>query len=94
MVEEERVREIVKEEFLKQRLAGIKAEVKGWYYHLIIYLVVNVSFSVYVLITGGFFWPVFPIIFWGAGLAVHCIGVFGERKRVSKEVEVLKKSKK
>jgi len=50
MAEEERVREIVKEEFLKQRLEEIKAAVKGWYYHLIIYLVVNVASSVYVLI--------------------------------------------
>jgi len=56
--------------------------------------VVNEVFSAYVLLTGGFFWPVFPIIFWGAGLTVHYIGVFGERKRVSKEMKTLRKSKK
>ena len=94
MAEEERTREIVKEEILKQRLEGIKASVRGWYYHLIVYLVVNGVCSAYVLLKGDFFWPIFPIIFWGAGLAVHCIGVFGERRRLSKEAEVLKKPKK
>ncbi|MCD6232665.1 2TM domain-containing protein [Candidatus Aerophobetes bacterium] len=54
---------------------------------------VNGVFSAYVLLTGGFFWPVFPIIFWGAGLTVHYIGVFGERKRVSKEMKTLRKPK-
>jgi len=43
---------------------------------------------------GEFFWPVFPIIFWGGGLAVHCIGVFGERRRLSREMEALKKPEK
>lgn len=93
-INEERVREIVKEEILKERLERAKAEVAHWYIHLVVYLVVNGAFSAYVLLTGGFFWPIFPIIFWGGGVVIHCIGVFGERRRLSKEVEALKKPKK
>jgi len=92
-INEGRVREIVKEEILKERLERAKAGVRGWYYHLVIYLVINGAFSAYVLLTGRFFWPVFPIIFWGGGVILHAIGVFGEKRRVSREVEALKKPK-
>jgi hypothetical protein len=63
------------------------------YFNEVVYLVVNGSFSAYVLLTRGFFWPVFPIIFWGGGLVIHCIAAFGERRRISRQVEVLKKPK-
>ena len=84
---------MVREEILKQRLEEIKAAIRGWYYHLIIYLVINSAFSAYVLLKGEFFWPIFPIIFWGGGLALHGIGVFGEKKGLTRGMEALKKEK-
>ncbi len=91
MAQKEEIKKIVREEILKQKLEGSKGAIKSWYYHLIIYLVVNIVSSVYVLISGGFFWPVFPIIFWGAGILAHLIGVLGERKSVQKQLKALKK---
>ena len=55
MAEEEKIRKIAREEILKQRLEEIKAAIRGWYYHLIIYLVINGAFSAYVLLKGEFF---------------------------------------
>ena len=77
MMDEARVREIAREEALRIRLASTKGEKKGWYYHLTIYIIVNAIFSVYALAVGDPFWPIYPIVFWGAGVSVHGVGVFG-----------------
>ena len=50
--------------------------------HLVAYLVVSAWFVVMWAITWamtgfGYFWPIFPIIGWGAGVAVHGYGVYG-----------------
>ncbi|RLE11106.1 histidine kinase [Candidatus Aerophobetes bacterium] len=94
MAEEEKIRKIAREEILKQRLEEIKAAIRGWYYHLIIYLVINGAFSAYVLLKGEFFWPIYSIIFWGGGLVLHGIGVFGEKKILTRGMETLKRDKK
>jgi len=54
------------------------AERRGFVPHLIIYLVTNAGLAFVWLATGGdsFFWPVFPILFWGAGLLAHAWSAF------------------
>jgi len=60
---------------------------------LIIYLVINGAISAYVLLKGEFFWPIFPIVFWGGGVTLHGMAVFGEKKRLTRGMKSLKKEK-
>lgn len=49
-------------------------ERRGFVPHFIVYLVVNAGLVlVWAMTIGpdGFFWPVFPIVFWGVGIAMH-----------------------
>jgi len=53
-------------------------EIKGFYLHLIAFIVVNTVLLVINLITSPeYLWFVWPIIGWGVGLLVHAITVFG-----------------
>lgn len=46
--------------------------------HLLVYLLVNTSLVVIWMLTGsgGFFWPVFPIVFWGIGVVMNVWDVY------------------
>ena len=89
-MEEESIRRLVREEILERELRRINSAYKGFYIHLAIYCIVNAAFSVFVLLRGGFFWPIYPIVFWGAGVLVHfsCLSV--AKKSVESELESLK----
>lgn len=41
--------------------------------HVLVYLLVNAALVVIWMITdsGGFFWPIFPIVFWGIGVVMN-----------------------
>jgi 2TM domain len=53
--------------------------------HLFIYATVNAMLVVVWAVTGaGFFWPVFPILGWGVGVAANAWDVYG-RKPISEE---------
>lgn len=63
----------------------------GFRWHLPVYLLVNGGF---VLIwwyngTESFFWPVFPMLFWGIGLVAHYLGAYGTmgRRWIERETE-------
>ncbi len=81
-------------EQLARRRAGAKL---GWYTHAAVYVVVNlVVFGMSRYGFGQRAWSVFPLLGWGAGLALHGISVFvlgngsGLRERmVQKERERL-----
>lgn len=46
--------------------------------HLMMYVLVNASLVVIWAVTGtSFFWPIFPILGWGIGLAAHAWDAFG-----------------
>lgn len=48
--------------------------------HLVVYLVVNAMLiGIWAVTGGGFFWPIFAILGWGIGLAMHAYGVYGEK---------------
>jgi len=53
--------------------------------HVFIYVAVNAMLVVVWAITGGgFFWPIFPILGWGVGVAANAWDVYG-RKPISED---------
>ncbi len=60
--------------------------------HVVGYLAVN-GFLVLVWVMTGmpFFWPIFPIVFWGVGLGAHAWHVFGHHdfseERIQREID-------
>ncbi|HEY1285016.1 MAG TPA: 2TM domain-containing protein [Solirubrobacterales bacterium] len=53
--------------------------------HVFIYVAVNALLVVIWAVTGaGFFWPVFPILGWGVGVAANAYDVYG-RHPISEE---------
>ncbi len=49
----------------------------GFRWHLVIYVVVNLGLVLIWYFAGdGFPWPVFPLVFWGIGLASHYVGAY------------------
>lgn len=56
--------------------------------HLVAYLVINALFVVLWALSGiGYFWPIFPIVGWGAGVAVHGYCVYGGNKVTEAQIE-------
>jgi len=63
-------------------------EIKGFYSHLLTYVLVNVALLVLNLITSPeslwFYWPLFG---WGVGVLAHAASVFGPRRLWGQELE-------
>ena len=52
-------------------------ELKGFYLHGAIYAIVNVGLVfVYAFSSAAGFWPIWPILGWGVGLATHGLATF------------------
>jgi hypothetical protein len=53
-------------------------ERRGFIPHVIFFLVVNAGLVVIWVMNGanGMFWPIFPLLFWGAGLLMHAWSAF------------------
>ena len=52
--------------------------------HLVMYVLVNAMLVVIWAVTdSGFFWPIFPIVGWGIGLALHAWSIFGSNPMTS-----------
>jgi hypothetical protein len=59
-----------------QRARQRVEELRGFYVHLLVFVLVNAGLFVLDMVSSGgtwFFWPLFG---WGIGLAVHAISVF------------------
>lgn len=53
-------------------------EIKGFYIHLITYILVNAVLVVINLLTSPeYYWFIWPLMGWGVGLIIHAISVFG-----------------
>ena len=50
-------------------------ELKGFYWHLAIYLIVNTLLLIHDYNTGGNYWFYWPLLGWGFGLASHGFSV-------------------
>ncbi len=53
--------------------------------HARAYVVVNLLLIGVWALTGGLFWPVFPILGWGIGLSAHAWATYGHWKPFSEE---------
>ena len=53
-------------------------EIRSFYLHFVIYLLVNAGLVVLNLLTSPeYFWFIWPILGWGIGLLIHGVTVFG-----------------
>ncbi len=63
-------------------------ELKGFYSHLIVYIVIITFLAVVnFFTTPGFWWFLFVAFFWGIGLLAHALSVFSRRGLFSKDWE-------
>lgn len=63
-------------------------ELKGFYSHLFVYVLVNaVLFTINYLTSNGTWWFYWPLLGWSIGLIAHAIGVFGFFGIMSQEWE-------
>ncbi|MCP4571782.1 MAG: 2TM domain-containing protein [bacterium] len=52
-------------------------EIRGFYYHLLVYVLVNVLlFLTNILTSRGDWWFYWPLFGWGIGIAVHAFSIF------------------
>ncbi len=52
-------------------------EIKGFYSHLIVYIVVNILLFIINLVSSpGIWWFYWPLLGWGIGVFFHAMGVF------------------
>lgn len=62
--------------------------------HALAYVLVNLTLGAVWLLTGpGFFWPIFPLLVWGIGLAFHIWDVYSPasftEERIQREMDRL-----
>ncbi|OPY40387.1 MAG: hypothetical protein A4E42_02147 [Methanoregulaceae archaeon PtaU1.Bin222] len=63
-------------------------ELKGFYSHLAVFLVINgILILINIVTSPGSWWFYWVTIFWGIGLAFHASSVFGGRRLFSREWE-------
>ena len=61
----------------RQRAREMAAARYGFRWHLPTYVLVNASLIIlWAYSGGGFFWPIFPLAFWGIGLLAHYWGAY------------------
>jgi len=72
------------EELREQAIRQLKKK-RDFATHVFIYIAVNAMLVVIWAVTGaGFFWPVFPIVGWGIGIAANAWDVYA-RKPISED---------
>ena len=84
--EDDRLREQAVERLKEKREFGA---------HLLAYIMVNgLLVAIWAMTGTGFFWPVFPLMGWGIGLAFHAWDAFGRpptEDRIRREMERLRR---
>jgi len=57
--------------------------------HFMTYVIIMVFLTAiyWVTDTGGYFWPIWPMMGWGVGVAIHAATVFASLKNFDSEVE-------
>ncbi len=60
-----------------QRARKRVQDLKGFYTHATVYILVNIGLFVINVLTGGGWWFYWPLIGWGIGLGIHALAVFG-----------------
>ncbi len=73
------------EQELREQAIGRLKKKRDFRAHVFIYVAVNAMLVVIWAVTGsGFFWPIFPILGWGVGVAANAWDVYG-RKPISED---------
>jgi len=79
---------------LRERAIKRLKKRRDFYGHLLVYTMVN-SFLVVIwaMTSGGFFWPVFPIVGWGIGVVMNAWDVYFaetfDEDKIQREIEHL-----
>ena len=78
----------------QQALARIKKK-QEFIGHLVAYLAVNAMIvAIWAFTSGGFFWPIFPIVGWGIGLVFHGMDVYRvppSEEQIQREMDQLRR---
>ena len=63
---------------LRERAVEQLGKKRGFYTHLLVYVLVNTTIVVVWAMTtdGGFFWPIFPMLGWGIGVVMNAWDVW------------------
>lgn len=78
-MDREHLRELAVERIEKKR---------DFHAHLLAYVLVNATFvGIWAVAGGGFFWPVFPIMGWGIGLAFHAWDTYRRAEPTEAQIE-------
>lgn len=73
------------EQELREKAVSRLRKKRDFRAHVFVYVAVNALLVVIWAVTGsGFFWPIFPILGWGIGIAANAWGVYG-RKPISED---------
>lgn len=86
-----------RETVLRERAVKRLKKRRDFYGHLLLYALVNSFFVVIWAVTdsGGFFWPIFPIVGWGIGVIMNAWDVYrGEdfsEEQIQHEMERLQR---
>jgi hypothetical protein len=74
------------QELREQAISRLKKK-RDFRAHVFIYVAVNAALVVIWAITGaGFFWPIFPILGWGIGVAANAWDVYGRKPLTEDEI--------
>lgn len=67
------------EQHKRERAKSRIGELKGYYIHLLVFVLVNLFLVLLNYMTSGweYLWFLFPTLSWGLGLLIHTICVFG-----------------
>lgn len=74
----------------EQRYARAKSrveELRGFYAHLAVYLIVNAGLILIDLLSGDGWWFYWPLLGWGIGLAVHAVNTYVVSGRIGSDWE-------
>jgi hypothetical protein len=56
--------------------------------HVTAYVIVNIGLiAIWYFAGGDYFWPVWPLLGWGIGLAFHAWSVFGEKQITEADIQ-------
>jgi hypothetical protein len=92
--------ELSDQEIYAQAMKRVE-EKKGFFVHLLTYVVVNAALVVIWLMTspGGYPWFIWPLFGWGVGLTFHFLGVWvfdrktdWEQREIEREVARIKRN--
>ena len=77
--------ELVTDDQRKRAIRSIKAK-RGFWQHFVTYLAVNALLvAIWALTDAAYFWPIWPILGWGIGVAANAAGVYLQPKGISED---------